>query len=182
MIQLLQASPKKLFNFNQILKPKKSSSSFSSHISFEKPQQQGLLIGSPASGKNTILNHINQLDFPFDIISLSNDVAIENYKNFMFDTSFIIFVFDCTMTSDLYFQYVNHILDVLITNYHSIDSQELKILILLNKLDLAGPETSTRVIENHLKLSRYSHVNYLALPCNGVLNYGVSEGVNWLLI
>lgn len=111
---------------------------------------------------------------PLDIIALSNSTPISTYKNFLFETRYLVIVIDSTKVTQL--KYLEH-LKLLIK---SLATECEKLLLFLNKHDLLNIET-TRVLEKRLAL--YSlKPKWLIVPCSAVgKGYGISEGVNWLL-
>lgn len=121
------------------------------------------------------MEHITTLNVPLDIIALSNSTPITTYKNFLYDTKFLIIIADSTKITHL--KYLDH-LKALIKTLVIKDCE--KLLILLNKHDLLKIET-TRVIEKRLDLYTLP-CEWLIVPCSAMgQGYGISEGVNWLL-
>lgn len=122
------------------------------------------------------------MDTELEIISLSNDIAISNYHNFLYDINSIIFVMDSTKLSVEYLEQVKNILTGL--QLDQSNSQEsgkrIKLLLLLNKSDVVCVE-NVSAIERYLELAKLN-VRYLILPTSGTSGYGVSEGINWLLV
>lgn len=159
----------------QILQGGSPKDSFFKRFKKHTPKQV-LFLGTENSGKKTIFDHITTLNVPLDIIALSNSTPITTYKNFLFDTKYLIIVIDSTKVTNL--KYLNHIKS-LIENLVTKECE--KLLILLNKHDLLQIET-TRVLEKRLKLYSLT-CEWLIVPCCAIgQGYGISEGVNWLLI
>ncbi|CEP23724.1 hypothetical protein BN1211_4370 [Cyberlindnera jadinii] len=65
----------------------------------KKSEQVALLIGTEQSGKRSLMESINYMDTELEIISLSNDIAISNYHNFLYGVNSIIFVMDSAKLS-----------------------------------------------------------------------------------
>jgi len=150
---------------------------------------QVLLLGTEKSGKKTILNHINYLNLPLNLIALSNSIPITTYKNFLFDTKSIIIIIDSTKifnnNNNNNINYLNF--NKFLINY-LININCEKLLIFINKIDLLKYNfnfSTTRFIENILNLKKineiHSNLNWLILPCCGLKGYGIEEGMNWLL-
>lgn len=128
------------------------------------------------------MESINYMDTELEIISLSNDIAISNYHNFLYGVNSIIFVMDSAKLSVEYLDRVKSILTSLQLDQEVSPEagKKMKLLLLLNKSDLVCVE-NVSAIERYLELSALN-VRYLILPTSGASGYGVSEGINWLLM